>query len=49
MSHSGERTFIAGGAGRIETVINRPDDARGVALVAHPQLIKSIVKGSWRY
>ena len=32
-----ERVFIAGGAGRIETVVDRPAGvARGVALVAHP-------------
>jgi uncharacterized protein len=37
MSRAGERIFIAGGAGRIETVIDRPEGApRGVALVAHP-------------
>lgn len=37
MSRTAERVFIAGGAGRIETVIDRPEAApRGVALVAHP-------------
>ncbi len=37
MSRAGERIFIAGGAGRIETVSDRPEGApRGVALVAHP-------------
>jgi hypothetical protein len=37
MSRAGERIFIAGGAGRIETVLDRPEGApRGVALVAHP-------------
>ncbi|HZT62272.1 MAG TPA: CocE/NonD family hydrolase [Burkholderiales bacterium] len=37
MSGAGERIFIDGGAGRIETVIDRPEHApRGVALVAHP-------------
>jgi uncharacterized protein len=41
MNRAGERIFIEGGAGRIETVIDRPaadryDAARGVALVAHP-------------
>src|SRR4249920_3758668 len=37
MSRAGERFFIAGGAGRIETVLDRPEGApRGVALVAHP-------------
>ena len=37
MSRAGERIFIEGGAGRIETVLDRPDDKpRGVALVAHP-------------
>jgi alpha/beta superfamily hydrolase len=37
MSRAGERIFIEGGAGRIETVLDRPDgQARGVALVAHP-------------
>ena len=37
MSRAGERVFIDGGAGRIETVIDRPAQApRGVALVAHP-------------
>ena len=37
MSRAGERIFIQGEAGRIETVIDRPAGApRGVALVAHP-------------
>ena len=37
MSGALERIFIKGGAGRIETVVDRPPDApRGVALVAHP-------------
>ena len=37
MSRAGERVFIEGGAGRIETVVDRPDGApRGLALVAHP-------------
>ena len=37
MSRAGERVFIAGGAGKIETVLDRPEGAaRGVALVAHP-------------
>ncbi len=37
MSGAGGRIFIDGGAGRIETVLDRPQDApRGVALVAHP-------------
>ena len=37
MSAAGERIFIDGGAGRIETVIERPAGApRGAALVAHP-------------
>ena len=37
MSRAGERLFIAGEAGRMETVIDRPDRApRGIALVAHP-------------
>lgn len=37
MSLAGGRVFIAGGAGRIETVVDRPEDApRGIALVAHP-------------
>jgi uncharacterized protein len=37
MSRAGERIFIAGGAGRIETVLDRPEGTpRGVALVAHP-------------
>jgi len=40
MSRAGERLFIDGAAGKIETVIDRPADAektlRGVALVAHP-------------
>ena len=37
MSQAGDRVFIDGGAGRIETVIDRPAQApRGVALVAHP-------------
>jgi alpha/beta superfamily hydrolase len=37
MSAAPERIFIDGDAGRIETVIDRPEAApRGVALVAHP-------------
>ena len=37
MSAAGERIFIDGVAGRIETVIERPADVpRGAALVAHP-------------
>jgi alpha/beta superfamily hydrolase len=37
MSRAGERIFIAGGAGRIETVVDRPQGPpRGMALVAHP-------------
>jgi alpha/beta superfamily hydrolase len=37
MSGALERIFIDGGAGRIETVVDRPEAAlRGVALVAHP-------------
>jgi uncharacterized protein len=37
MSRAGERIFVEGGAGRIETVLDRPDgQPRGVALVAHP-------------
>jgi uncharacterized protein len=44
MTRSGERIFIDGGAGRIETAVDRPEAARagaqgavrGVALVAHP-------------
>jgi len=33
----GERVFFAGGAGRIEAVLNAPAQApRGIALVAHP-------------
>jgi len=37
MSGAGERVFIDGAAGRIETVIERPAGAtRGTALVAHP-------------
>ncbi|HEY6239565.1 MAG TPA: alpha/beta hydrolase [Burkholderiales bacterium] len=37
MSRSGERIFIDGGAGKIETAVDRPESApRGVALVAHP-------------
>jgi hypothetical protein len=37
MSRAGERIFVEGGAGRIETVLDRPGgQARGVALVAHP-------------
>jgi hypothetical protein len=37
MSRGGERFFIDGDAGRIETVLDRPEGApRGVALVAHP-------------
>lgn len=37
MSRAGERIFVDGGAGRIETVIDSPQgEPRGVALVAHP-------------
>jgi len=45
MSRAGERIFIDGSAGKIETAVDRPTDpprggaydaARGVALVAHP-------------
>jgi alpha/beta superfamily hydrolase len=37
MSRAGERVFIAGGAGRIETALDRPQGRpRGLALVAHP-------------
>jgi len=37
MRRAGERIFIEGGAGRIETVLDHPEDKpRGVALVAHP-------------
>jgi len=37
MSRAGERILIEGGAGKIETVLDRPDNApRGIALVAHP-------------
>jgi alpha/beta superfamily hydrolase len=45
MNRAGERVFVAGEAGRIETVVDIPagasrggrhDAARGVALVAHP-------------
>ena len=37
MSRAGERIFIAGDAGKIEAVLDRPEDKpRGVALVAHP-------------
>ena len=37
MSHAGERLFIDGAAGRIETVLDRPKSRpRGLALVAHP-------------
>ena len=37
MSRAAERIFIEGGAGRIETVVDRPEAAlRGAALVAHP-------------
>jgi uncharacterized protein len=37
MKRAGERIIIAGEAGRIETVLDRPEgEARGVALVAHP-------------
>jgi len=37
MTRAGERLFIDGGAGRIETVLDLPEGAaRGVALVAHP-------------
>ena len=37
MSRASERFFIDGGAGRIETVLDRPEGApQGVAVVAHP-------------
>jgi hypothetical protein len=37
MSRAGERIFIEGSAGRIETVVDRPQGPpRGMALVAHP-------------
>ena len=37
MSRAGERIFIAGSAGRIETAVDRPEGSpRGIALVAHP-------------
>jgi uncharacterized protein len=37
MSRAGERIFIEGSAGKIETVLDRPEAGpRGVALVAHP-------------
>lgn len=39
MSRAAERIFIPGGAGRIETAVDRPAERaplRGVALVAHP-------------
>ena len=37
MSRAVERVFIAGDAGRIETVVERPQgQPRGIALVAHP-------------
>jgi alpha/beta superfamily hydrolase len=37
MSRAGERIFIEGGAGRIETAVDRPQGRpRGIALVAHP-------------
>ena len=37
MSRAGERIFIEGEAGRIETAVDLPQDKpRGVALVAHP-------------
>jgi alpha/beta superfamily hydrolase len=37
MNRAGERVFVAGGAGRIETVVDVPAGAtRGLALVAHP-------------
>lgn len=37
MTRSGERVFIEGGAGRIETVIDLPPGApRGIAIIAHP-------------
>jgi len=37
MSRAGERVFIAGAAGKIETMVDRPERTpRGVALVAHP-------------
>ncbi len=42
MSAAGERIFIDGAAGRIETVIERPAGAtRGAALVAHPHPLYS--------
>src|SRR5258708_1140994 len=37
MTRAGERVFIQGGAGKIETAVDLPQDKpRGVALVAHP-------------
>jgi hypothetical protein len=37
MSRAGERILIDGGAGKIETVLDRPEnEPRGIALVAHP-------------
>jgi hypothetical protein len=37
MSRAGERLFVDGAAGRIETVLDRPEGRpRGLALVAHP-------------
>jgi alpha/beta superfamily hydrolase len=37
MIRAAERIFIGGGAGRIETVVDRPETAlRGAVLVAHP-------------
>jgi uncharacterized protein len=37
VARSGERVFFAGGAGRVESVIDVPAGAaRGVALIAHP-------------
>jgi uncharacterized protein len=37
MRRAGERVFVDGGAGRIETVVDSSqDEPRGVALVAHP-------------
>ena len=42
MSRAVERVFIAGGAGRIETVVERPQgQPRGIALVAHPHPLYS--------
>jgi hypothetical protein len=38
MSRAGERLFVDGAAGRIETVLDRPEGRpRGLALVAHPR------------